>query len=91
MPDREKAITGLKCLMTEDVQCDECPYVRSDYCIESIARDALALLLEQEPVKPIPTGIEPNYNCGACGLPITQGYPFCPWCGRNVKWKGETK
>ena len=42
---------------------------------------------DREPVEPKPTGIEPHYNCGACGLPITQGYPFCPWCGRKVKWE----
>jgi len=39
-----------------------------------------------EAVKPKPTGVEPNYNCGKCGLPIQQGYPFCPWCGKAVKW-----
>ena len=41
-----------------------------------------------EAVKPKPTGIEPNYNCGACKMPIIQGYPFCPWCGKEVKWDG---
>jgi len=72
----------------------ECPYIhmRGEYedayyeCTSRLAADALAILREQEPVKPIPTGIEPNYNCGKCGLPIQQGYPFCPWCGKAVKW-----
>lgn len=89
MTDREKAVTGLKCLMTEDVQCDECPYVRSDYCIESIARDAFALLREQEPVKPKEYMSRVNrteYLCGACDSGILFGDEFCRHCGRKVKW-----
>ena len=94
MPDREKVIKGLehcnKDGYAKDI-CADCPYVDKNpsECIGQLMSDALALLKEQEGVKPKPTGVEPNYNCGACGLPITQGYPFCPWCGRKVKWDAD--
>jgi hypothetical protein len=42
-----------------------------------------------EAVKPKSTGVEPNYNCGNCRMPIQQGYPFCPWCGKKVKWDAD--
>lgn len=46
--DREKAIIGLKCLITDDVPCDGCPYYGSGYCTKNIASDAITLLKEQE-------------------------------------------
>lgn len=91
MTDREKAVTGLKCLMTEDVQCDECPYVRSDYCIESIARDAFALLREQEPAEPHQECDRDEgtwyYGCGSCHQAIDYRDAYCRHCGRRVKWE----
>ena len=51
MTDREKVLTGLECLITDEVPCNECPYDKKrSYCIKSIAKDALALLKEQESV-----------------------------------------
>lgn len=46
MPDREKVIKGLACLMTNTVPCDGCPYNKGEYsyCLRNIANDALALL-----------------------------------------------
>ena len=70
-----------------NASCVGCPY--DEECNtrdDAIEEDTIAFLREQEPVKPIPTGIEPNYKCGACKLPIIQGYPFCQWCGKPVKW-----
>lgn len=46
--DRDKVIKGLKCLITDDVPCDGCPYNGCGYCIKSIASDALSLLEEQQ-------------------------------------------
>ena len=91
MPDREKVIKWLEhCEFHLSKACLDCPYSKyNSRCLEAIKDDALALLREQEPVKPNPTGIEPNYNCGKCGLPIQQGYPFCLWCGRKVKWDAD--
>lgn len=88
MTDRETIMKALE-HHKETAVCNGCPYAdRADtaegYC--PIYDDAIAMLREKEPFEPKPTGIEPNYNCGACGLPITNGYPFCPWCGRKVKW-----
>ena len=84
MADREKVIKRLEeCLSASCRGFRTCPYSDNEWdAVES----ALALLREQKPVKPNPTGIEPHYNCGKCGLPIQQGYPFCPWCGKAVKW-----
>jgi hypothetical protein len=48
MPDREKVIRGLECLITNDVDCDGCPYINSGYCTKAIAKDALELLKEED-------------------------------------------
>lgn len=52
MPDREKVITGLDCCCNKRC-CIKCPYddkcFEIDKCTENLARDALALLKEQEP------------------------------------------
>ena len=50
MPDREQVIKGLECLITNEVECNECPYnVKGGYCLKTIAEDALVLLKKQEP------------------------------------------
>lgn len=98
MPDREKVVKGLKhCKSTW--MCNGCPYEddSTDDC--KMYEDALALLREQEPVKPKKEDAWPNMItvcgacgavCGACGPQIpTPGewrYNYCPTCGRKVKW-----
>ena len=102
MPDREKVIEALDCLShgggTYDCLKFPCPYGFYGYtdCHEwEIARDALALLKEQEAIEP---KTEITYNgfhydyCGNCGrlLPVEQDFEkarFCPYCGRKVKWE----
>lgn len=95
MPDMEKVIKGLECLITNDVDCDGCPYNegKNFSCLRNIANDALELLKEQEPV-------EPNgENCGVCGYTLHrinyygpdkelqhEWFRFCPLCGKAVKW-----
>lgn len=48
MPDREKVIKGLECLLS-DRKCDlrNCPYGSFDSCINAVLSDALELLKEQ--------------------------------------------
>lgn len=56
-----------------------------------IADDALALLKEQEPVKPIKIIGEFSqiYVCGNCNKPVWyKGQAYCVSCGRKVKWDG---
>ena len=58
------------------------------YCcdIERLCEDALALLREQEPVKPIErSGF---WYCGNCRYALmTNHQKFCSDCGQAVKWE----
>jgi len=69
MIDREKVIKEL-------VRCD-IPY--------PLLCDVLALLKEQEPVKPI--RLENWWKCPYCSGNIVANMKYCPRCGRSVKWK----
>ena len=105
MADREKVMKALEtCLSGDPDLCDECPYFtgRID-CSHKMETDALALLREQEPVKP---EIRENYFrirenrwfvCGKCGNGLTKVLPdgkpaintkYCNLCGKAVKWNG---
>jgi hypothetical protein len=54
MPDREKVIKGLEYCEEYFNCCDKCPYWNGGtHCAADLAHDALALLKEQEHVKPI--------------------------------------
>ena len=95
MADREKTINGLECCTTMDEygypSCEKCPYSDVDgTCpnIDALHRDALELLREQEPVKPITTGkgILERTRCGACGSEIANSHFYCWYCGKKVKW-----
>jgi hypothetical protein len=98
MPDKEKVIKGLECLISNDVPCEGCPYYGSGYCLRNIAKDAMDLLKEQEAVEPKFVGVN-TWTCGECGAVLgwedfTQSglelveYKFCPGCGKAVKWDG---
>ena len=94
MVDREKVIKGLYAHGYKD--CKSCPYWGSGLhgaseCKE-LAREALSLLREQEPVKWVkisPAGI---YECSGCGQNVMTSditaYKYCHGCGRKVKWDG---
>ena len=97
MPDREKVIKGLEMCEKEGTAeeiCYNCPYFGrqrdgATMCITGLMQDALALLREQEPVKPYdnPLGY---YRCGNCGTHVhkyTEQDQYCPICGRKVKWE----
>lgn len=90
MADRKKVLTQLAEL---SICLDMSGYHNDAQCV----RDALAMLREQEPVKPIktPENIRAEYNCGKCtasvGIRFHDGdwyfkADYCPRCGREVKW-----
>lgn len=101
MIDREKVIRGLEvCSTVQDLApCpNECPYHKPDavcYGTARLMQDALALLREQESVRPKReyAGHRIIMLCGACGAPIpTPGgwrYKYCPTCGRGIKWDAD--
>lgn len=85
MADREKVIKGLEAMrdflgvgLSSQTQVFE-----ED---QKILEDAIAMLKEQEPVKP--TWGRGKPFCGACGLRI-HGGKFCSECGRPIAWEGR--
>ena len=94
MADREKVVKGLEVCTTRPCYCKDCPYVKG--CAldsQQVMEDALALLKEQEPMKPKEGFQEDGLyyaSCGDCGYPITElrylKDSFCPHCGRKVLW-----
>lgn len=100
MPDMEKVIKGLDCCLDLirsrqfSSGCGFCPYVSAEHCKVKMIEDAIALLKEQEPIKPLITGhgeFEEEgslwYECGNCGTPIDPDDKFCRKCGHEVKWE----
>ena len=92
MTDRERTIKWLECCggyndELEHVGCtSECPYWESENCCNCSKpfQDALALLKEQESVKPI--RLENWWKCPSCGGNIVANMKYCPGCGRSVMW-----
>lgn len=91
--DKEKVIRGLWCLAQKQEStanpCKDCGYInRPNFamCVVDVATDALKLLNEQEPVKPI--RMEHWWKCSLCGGNIVANMKHCPRCGREVKWDG---
>lgn len=92
MAELEKVIRGLECC-TETDDCNSCPYFeKPEYCSEDVLmRDAIALLKEQEAVKPKVVNADDFlwahwYVCGSCENPIDPEDKFCRHCGKAVKW-----
>jgi hypothetical protein len=99
MADREKVIKGLEICVDRvpgKYTCNECPYeIDGNYCETNLAKDAIALLKEQEAVEPKKTAyqrvdhtIACRYRCGTCDMSIFPSYKYCPFCGQAVKWDG---
>lgn len=96
MPDREKVIKALACcvfpvskgfpyqshIADEGCEVDECPY--RDDC-DQMLLDAMELLKEQDPVKPI--RLENWWKCSSCSGNIVANMNYCPRCGKAVKWE----
>ena len=88
----EKVINGLRCCAI-DGGCAACPYDSFKDCPgsyptpETLMKDALALLEEQEPITP--HMVDWNiYECPKCKTRVDKTYNFCKCCGRPVKWDG---
>lgn len=101
MTDREKVIKAIELEIKHENTWEcrkECPYYgKTDCnCFTQVLVDALELLKEQEPVKPVETWN--TYLCGNCNRNVyheeRQGclvlyeerYTYCPNCGRKVLW-----
>lgn len=57
--------------------------------IEAGKNITLALLKEQEPVKPVNVRWEMNIRGGTCPKCLNwvqRSYNYCPFCGKAVKW-----
>ena len=102
MDKLEKVIKGLECCLGDtrsDLSnlCTICPYAKGSYatqnCSKQLREDALALLKEQEPVKPVFERIFMSdieiYDCGKCGTSLgAKGIAkYCMKCGQAVKWE----
>ena len=94
----EQVVRGLECCTTQGFGCIEnkkCPYGAQRYgshCVDSMLRDALALLKAQEPVKPVFDAGDGKtigqFLCGKCHAKIGFGHPnFCWYCGQELKWE----
>ena len=96
MTDRNKVIKGLECCVNYSTEVDwtdycsarGCPYAdREATCITDLQRDALALLLEREAVKPREQEETRTWIvCGNCSQHLISKWLWCPYCGRQVKW-----
>ena len=104
--DREKVIKGMEmCISPDECSPDECPYYirpnnESGLCWDRLMTDALALLKEQEAVKPVldeQTGR--IWLCGKCGAYVgfedndphdpNEFDKYCRDCGRPVLWESR--
>ena len=90
MADIEKVINGLEhCI--RDGDCRGCLYFKEILDSKIICpcrEDALTLLKKHEAVEPIKL-IEDNEwtVCGFCKNHLISKWAFCPYCGKQVKWK----
>ena len=92
MPDREKVIKGLEEVDAYFHRMTEVCY-RGDeatFCdLKEKVADAIALLKEQEPMKP--TWSQGKAYCGKCGQRLPRKMAdkeinYCCHCGQAVKW-----
>ena len=99
MSDREKIIKAFEIHNDRSVDCTECPCNSDDSCLEDIMEDVLALLKEQEAIKPyMDYDGQDVWRCGKCGNSLmhpsyyesdedAKNYiRYCSHCGRGVKW-----
>lgn len=84
MIDREMIIKGLE-MSYKYSNVDE----NNTIVPQQIVLNALALLKEQEAVKPRKIDGKRNHfiKCGNCNYDLLTGFQFCPHCGREVKWE----
>jgi len=86
MTEREKVMSWL-----EGLTFDDWRDYHSDSEVQTIAKEAFALLKEQEPV--VPDREQSEYGgtlwdlCGNCRALISPDDKYCHECGRPVKWE----
>ena len=84
MPDREKVIRAVETCF--DSWIDKHRDMGLDvHGVERLKREALELLKEQEPVRPI--RLENWWQCPSCSGNIVANMKYCPRCGKAVKWE----
>lgn len=86
MTDREKVIR----LIEEEISV--CESVNQCYRTIDLPalRDILALLKEQEAVKPVKQIEQTEWTvCGNCRNHIISKWIFCPYCGKPISWEGQ--
>ena len=101
MTDREKVIKALELCSAKYECCKESPDIRCPYdkflgtcddlcdeCTTMLAKDALAMLNEQEPKEAEFEGGGSSwwYVCGECHGIIDQKDRYCRHCGREIRW-----
>lgn len=97
MNDRKKVIKEAEEAIDILAKAEE-PTFWMDF-VRCAFENAIALLKEQEPVKPFPH--HDIYWCGKCGNRVSQRerilnshsflvyrYKYCPDCGKKVDWNG---
>ena len=78
----EKVIKGLECCKRKDGnECKVCPYTESDFCVEDMVTDAIAMLKEQE-------AIEPGADSGMCEICsfYERALPVKPHYNARTNW-----
>lgn len=100
MPDIEKAIKGLQiereCVSRDCARdCGNCDLAQDRDWLLSVYDDALELLKEQGPVKPIKSKLSFTrgfmweiWDCGCCGNQLRSFAKYCDQCGKAVKQDG---
>ena len=84
VPDMEKVIKGL--YDTGGFIAERVGFEQARNVLRTID-DTVALLKEQEAVKPRVSTVE--QRCGNCNKIIEMdGWIACPWCGRRIDWSG---
>lgn len=73
-----------------DRDCGACDLAQDKDEVLEMYDTAIAMLEEQEPIRPKivrdPIYGVPVWRCGNCDWIIVK-HPYCPGCGRKVKWE----
>lgn len=95
MAEREKVIYDIeRCICHVPDACRDCSHYGHDAPIgymEELLADAIALLKEHEPVKPMSKVRHGAYGqiqhfCGNCNAMLHGKQKYCSKCGKEVKW-----
>ena len=94
MADIEKVIKGLSCLARVEEPmanpCAKCGYKNSvnfAFCVVDITKDAIELLKEQQPKKPVYDC--PLIRCPRCKNSINVIQKYCDECGQAIDWSKD--